>query len=152
MLSSYRVFQEPPADFSPKMHAAGCYLVSDKRILILKRHPEKFQGATWGVPGGKLEPGEEPAQAVMREVEEEVGICISQKDLNYLGKLFIRLKELDYIFEIFSCNFASLPQVTLEIKEHTDFGWFLPEEARKLSLIQGGLDALALYEKHTCGV
>lgn len=147
MSSSCQVFQKPPADFSPKMHAAGCYLVAQGRILILHRHPEKFQGSTWGVPGGKLEPEEEPADAVMREVQEEVGIIISQKDLIYLGKLFIRLKELDYIFEIFSCNFISVPQVILEKKEHTDFGWFLPKEARKLSLIQGGLEALTFFEK-----
>ena len=149
MSSSYQVFLDPPADFFPKVHAVGCYLVTHGRILILLRHPEKFQGSTWGVPGGKIEPGENPAKAVMREVEEEVGISLSQKDLRCLGQLFIRLTEVDYTFEIFTYNFTSLPQVILEMKEHTDFGWFLPEEAKKLKLIQGGLEALKFYQENT---
>jgi 8-oxo-dGTP diphosphatase len=144
--ASYQVFTSPPLDFSPKMHAAGCYLVAQERILILERHPDKFQGATWGVPGGKLEPGENPASAVVREVQEEVGIRLSLQQLQHLGSLYIRLPGLDYVFTIFSYYFSSTPSVELEMSEHTAFGWFLKAEARQLNLIQGGIEALAFFE------
>ncbi len=144
--SSYQLFFTPPQDFTPTMHAAGCYLVCEERILILRRHPEKFQGSTWGVPGGKLEPKEEASSAVVREVLEEVGISIPLNKLNYLGPLFVRLKHLDYIFEIFSCRFTEEPKVILEKSEHTDYGWFTLEQARELDLIQGGLEALEFFQ------
>jgi 8-oxo-dGTP pyrophosphatase MutT (NUDIX family) len=143
--NSYQVFFTPPQDFTPTMHAAGCYVVYEGRILILQRHPEKFQGSTWGVPGGKLEPKEDALSAVVREVYEEVGISIPRNQLNYLGPLFVRLKHLDYIFEIFSCRCTEMPQVILEKSEHTEYGWFTLEQARELDLIQGGLEALDFF-------
>jgi 8-oxo-dGTP diphosphatase len=144
--SSYKVFFTSPQDFTPRMHAAGCYLVCEGRILILQRHPEKFQGLTWGVPGGKLEPKEEASSAVIREVLEEVGISIPHSQLNFLGPLFVRLKNLDYIFEIFFCIFTEQPEVILEKSEHIEYGWFTLEQAKELDLIQGGIEALEFFQ------
>jgi len=143
--NSYQVFFTPPQDFTPTMHAAGCYVVYEERILILQRHKDKFQGSTWGVPGGKIEQGEQPVEAVMREVKEEVGIILPIASLKNIGKLFVRLEAIDYTFEIFGCMFDQQPQVALELSEHTDFGWFLPEHAKQLPLIQGGFEALDVY-------
>lgn len=145
--TNYHVFFEPPKDFAPTMRAAGCYLVHDQKILILQRHPQKFQGSTWGVPGGKIEKGEPSLAAVTREVFEEVGIDISHQKVKYLGTLYIRLEAIDYSFEIFTAHFDQEPKVDLELSEHVDYGWFLPTEAKELNLIQGGLEALQFYQR-----
>ena len=43
-------------------------------ILIARRPLHKHQGGLWEFPGGKIEDGEEAAQALIRELQEELGI------------------------------------------------------------------------------
>ncbi|SPE36081.1 NUDIX hydrolase [Candidatus Sulfopaludibacter sp. SbA3] len=44
------------------------------RILICRRTKEQSHALQWEFPGGKLEPGESPEQALARELEEELGV------------------------------------------------------------------------------
>jgi len=44
------------------------------RVLICRRRPDQSHPLKWEFPGGKVEPGESPAQALARELEEELGI------------------------------------------------------------------------------
>jgi 8-oxo-dGTP diphosphatase len=46
------------------------------RVLIAQRPPGKWQAGRWEFPGGKLEPGEDEAGAVRRELAEELGIRV----------------------------------------------------------------------------
>lgn len=46
----------------------------DGRVLIAQRKPDQWHPLQWEFPGGKVEPGESPAEAVARELEEELGI------------------------------------------------------------------------------
>jgi 8-oxo-dGTP diphosphatase len=45
-----------------------------KRVLVSRRHPDSHQGGKWEFPGGKCDPGEGFAQALLRELREELGI------------------------------------------------------------------------------
>ena len=62
----YSVFTEPPKNFNRGTEIAGCYCSFEDKLLLLKRHPEKPQGNTWGVPAGKIEKNEDPKIAVVR--------------------------------------------------------------------------------------
>ena len=57
----------------------------------MKRYPEKVQGNTWGIPGGKIEKNESPRIAVIREIREEVGLNIDDASLKVMGKLYSRI-------------------------------------------------------------
>ena len=46
----------------------------DGLIMLCQRRPEVHNGLKWEFPGGKLEPGESPEQALARELWEELGI------------------------------------------------------------------------------
>ena len=50
----------------------------DGRVLIAKRPEGKSMAGLWEFPGGKLEPGETPERAIIRELKEELGIDISE--------------------------------------------------------------------------
>lgn len=52
-------------------------LHQEGRILIARRSCEEHRGE-WEFPGGKIEPGESPVEALQRELDEELGIFVHQ--------------------------------------------------------------------------
>lgn len=142
---NYSIFTHPPKDFNPTVEAAGCYCEFEDKILLLKRHPDRPQGNTWGVPGGKLEKGEDPRAAVIREIREEVGLDIADDGLVEIGRLYVRLPYVDYVFHLFRKRFLARPDIVLELKEHLEAKWVTISEALQLPLISGGKEALEYY-------
>ena len=58
---------------------AACALVdADGRVLIAQRPEGKQLAGLWEFPGGKVDPGERPEQALIRELNEELGINVSE--------------------------------------------------------------------------
>jgi 8-oxo-dGTP diphosphatase len=53
--------------------AAGLILRGDE-VLICQRRPDQAMALKWEFPGGKMEPGESPEEALIRELKEELGI------------------------------------------------------------------------------
>lgn len=58
--------------------AAGLLLRPDGSLLLGQRPEGKSYAGWWELPGGKLEPGEEPVQALCRELNEELGITVTR--------------------------------------------------------------------------
>jgi 8-oxo-dGTP diphosphatase len=57
---------------------AAALVDSDGRVLIARRPEGKQLAGLWEFPGGKVEPGETPETALIRELEEELGIVVKQ--------------------------------------------------------------------------
>jgi len=64
--------------------AAGVLLDGDGRLLIAKRPEGRPLAGMWEFPGGKVEAGETPEHALIRELAEELGIDIAAADLTPL--------------------------------------------------------------------
>jgi 8-oxo-dGTP diphosphatase len=58
---------------------AACALVdADGRVLLAERPAGKPMAGLWEFPGGKVETGERPEQTLIRELNEELGITVSE--------------------------------------------------------------------------
>ena len=58
----------------PMLVVAAALIAADGRILVQQRPLDKHHGGLWEFPGGKVDPGETPEAALIRELEEELGI------------------------------------------------------------------------------
>lgn len=61
--------------------AAGIIRNTQQQIFITERPEGTHMAGFWEFPGGKLEQGEQPEEALIRELEEEVGITVTECQL-----------------------------------------------------------------------
>ena len=69
----------PAADvtqLAPLLVVAAALIRADGRVLVQQRPIDKHHGGLWEFPGGKVEPGETPEAALVRELNEELGIVV----------------------------------------------------------------------------
>src|ERR1700733_927209 len=62
------------ASFPTTVLVAAAVLIEDGRVLLTQRKPGTHLAGAWEFPGGKVEAGEDPREALRRELREEVGI------------------------------------------------------------------------------
>ena len=60
--------------FSPLFVVAAALVDGDGRVLVQQRPPGTAMAGLWEFPGGKVEPGETPEAALVRELEEELAV------------------------------------------------------------------------------
>jgi 8-oxo-dGTP diphosphatase len=56
--------------------AVGLLIDGQGRLLVNQRRPDTYRAGAWEFPGGKLRDGETAAQALERELDEELGIVV----------------------------------------------------------------------------
>jgi len=94
-------------------------------------------GGKWELPGGKLEEGENAAEAMIREWDEELELEVQVGALLGSGRFSHRGKE--FILEMYGVSFDGEPQAD---HEHTEWGWFTPQQINELDL--AGSDRIVL--------
>ncbi len=125
------------------MRVVGCLLEYGDEFVILRRHIDKPQGATWGLPSGKVEAGESDDTAIIRELYEETGFNAQQPELERLGEYhFERDGSMDNLYIIFRVKLTKQHQIRLEDGAHTDFAWITATDCYKRADLILGLHEL----------
>ena len=65
---------QSPKRSSPRVVVAAVIKDGGGRLLVARRPPGSHLAGLWEFPGGRVEPGEEPAAALVRELREELGV------------------------------------------------------------------------------
>lgn len=132
------VYKKLSEKFCPKMEVAALFIEHENRILLLHRQENKSQGNLWGIPGGKLDKGETPRQAVIREIKEETSYDFSNQPIEELGTVFIEYNDKDhFIYHMFRTQLHEDPSaVKINFKEHKGFTWATPQDSLKFELIK----------------
>lgn len=91
--------------FKPVISVAAGVIIDDNRFLVAKRSDEANHGL-WEFPGGKFEWGEEPSQAIERELKEEFNWSIIS--VRSFGKWFHCGEVLDIELNVEFCRFIGI--------------------------------------------
>ena len=121
------------------IHVAGTFLWHDDKFLILKRHPAKSQGNTWGLPAGKVDTGETDVQAAQRELFEESGCDVPIEKFTKVLEMEDSPKPGEsFWFVAFAAEIPQAIEVKISPTEHIEYIWVTAEECyQKSDLIHG---------------
>jgi 8-oxo-dGTP diphosphatase len=100
------------------------------KILLTQRGYPPFQGR-WCLPGGHIDPDESAQQAIIREVQEEVGLSFDARFFGYFDEI---IPELDIHAVVLIFTGKTTGQLQAQPGEVTELEWFSLTEAQSLSL------------------
>lgn len=96
------------------------------RFMICQRPANKARGLLWEFVGGKIEPGETGAQALIRECREELGVTVN------VGKVFMDVvHEYPDLTVHLTLFHATIAEGTPQLFEHNDLKWIMVREIRQ---------------------
>jgi len=121
-----------------------CAVIEDDtgRILIAQRPADKHLGLKWEFPGGKVEPGETPSAALLRELSEELGCSVViTRALEPFHYDYTRV-----VIEMFPfvCQLADGSAAPAAL-EHVEIRWITPAQVSSFDLAPADWPVVARY-------
>lgn len=110
-----------------RVRVVAAVIERDGRFLLGRRPEEKRHGGLWEFPGGKMDPGEDPAGAAGRELDEELALTVHD-----VGECLLVIEDgaSPFVIEFFPVAAVGEPKAL----EHSTVGWFSLEELKGMSL------------------
>ena len=105
------------------INVVAAAIEKDGKFFCAQRPEGKSLGGFWEFPGGKLEEGESPEQALIREIKEELNSEI--KIVSYINEASY---DYDFGTVVMKTYHAKLISGNLELLEHQNSTWLAPHE------------------------
>lgn len=100
---------------------AAAVVLRDGEVLLTRRMKGVHLADLWEFPGGKLEPGESPEAAVVRECREELGVELRVRDI--MDVTYHRYPARDVLLLFYECELVSGEIQHLGVADHA---WVRP--------------------------
>jgi 8-oxo-dGTP diphosphatase len=132
------------SDSVPVVRVAAVALVdSDGRLLVAQRPEGKSLAGMWEFPGGKIEPGELPESALVRELREELGIDTSVSCLAPLTFASHPYEKFHLLMYVFACRTW---QGQVQGREGQALKWVKPVELYQLPMPPADIPLIGLID------
>lgn len=116
-----------------------------ERFMICQRPAHKARGLLWEFVGGKVEPGETKAQALVRECREELGVTVE------VGEVFMDVvHEYPDLTVHLTLFFASVACGTPQKLEHNDIHFITVDEIDEYAFCPADVSILARLKDRFC--
>ena len=113
----------------------------DGRVLLAQRPEGKSMAGLWEFPGGKVEAGETPEAALIRELEEELGINTWQSCLAPLTFASHAYEDFHLLMPLFACRkWQGIPQP----QEGQSLKWVRKQDLRSYPMPAADLPLIAI--------
>ncbi len=120
-------------------------LIDDQgRVLVQQRSATRSMAGLWEFPGGKVEPGETPEHALVRELHEELGIDIDPDTLSPAVFASEPLGDAHLLLLLYLCREWRGTPAALDAD---GLQWVLPGGLRALAMPPADIPMIALLEK-----
>lgn len=96
----------------------------DGKILLAQRPEGKALAGLWEFPGGKVEAGESPEMALIRELHEEIGVTVRAENLVSFAFASHRYENFHLLMPLYLCHEWSGP---IMAREGQSLAWVEPE-------------------------
>lgn len=120
------------ADRPRKLVVAGMLCRGDQ-ILITQRAAHQPLALKWEFPGGKIEAGESPEEALRRELREEIGVEVQVHRV--WDVLFHGYPEFDVLMLVYTCSLLD-PAAQPRCLEVADMAWTRPPQMREYDILE----------------
>jgi 8-oxo-dGTP diphosphatase len=108
---------------------AAAVVIEQGKVLLTRRHEGSHLAGLWEFPGGKLEDGESPEEALVRECREECGIEVSVGEV--LDVTHHRYPEKDVLLLFYRCELRAGEVRHLQVADHA---WVEPSDLGRYRL------------------
>ncbi len=115
----------------------------DGRVLLARRPDGKHMAGKWEFPGGKIEPGETPEAALIREIEEELGINTKQSCLAPVSFASHQYDTFHLVLLLYICRrWQGRP----EPREGGELAWVRPSQLRRYEMPPANVEFIAVLQ------
>lgn len=122
------------------IEVVGAAIIREGRVLIAKRKASGPLPFLWEFPGGKLEKGETPEQAVAREIREELGVNIEVGRELARGKASVQSTTI--ALRVFEARLQSENE-EVQALDHSELRWVRAEEFNDFTWAEADVPCLA---------